>query len=184
MSLLQSFPHASQLLLLKAVCAGGVLTQIWPGRFSKTGQRISAQRETHARCARCARGAFVFHVRVQPFLSPCAVFCTSPLFAPPLFYILLFLFLRPSPGRGCGRPQPPLVRRMEWRPPLLCAYPLGHRVLATLKKCEKCRKGLVETHARCARGAQRGARGAYISLSVSRSSSLLLKIALKCNKSD
>ena len=53
---------------------------------------------------------------------------------------------------------------MEWRPPLLCAYPLGHRVLATLKKCEKCRKGLVETHARCARGAQRGARGAYISL--------------------
>ena len=38
---------------------------------------------------------------------------------------------------------------MEWRPPLLCAYPLGHRVLATLKKCEKCRKGLVETHARC-----------------------------------
>ena len=47
---------------------------------------------------------------------------------------------------------------------LLCAYPLGHRVLATLKKCEKCRKGLVETHARCARGAQRGARGAYVSL--------------------
>ena len=56
---------------------------------------------------------------------------------------------------------------MEWRPPLLCAYPLGHHVLATLKKCEKCRKGLVETHARCARGAQRGARGAYISLLVS-----------------
>ena len=26
-----------------------------------------------------------------------------------------------------------LVRRMEWRPPLLYAYPLGHRVLDNLK---------------------------------------------------
>ena len=25
---------------------------------------------------------------------------------------------------------------------MLCAYPLGHGVLATLRKCEKCRKGL------------------------------------------
>ena len=80
------------------------------------------------------------------------------------FYVLFFLFLRPSPGRGCGRPQPPLVRRMEWRPPLLCAYPFGHRVLATLKKCEKFKKRLVETHARCARGAQGGPRGASVSL--------------------
>ena len=34
---------------------------------------------------RCARGAGVFHVHGQLFLSPCAVFCTSPLFAPPLW---------------------------------------------------------------------------------------------------
>ena len=31
------------------------------------------------------RGAGVFHVHGQLFLSPCAVFCTSPLFAPPLW---------------------------------------------------------------------------------------------------
>ena len=39
---------------------------------------------------------------------------------------------------------------MEWRPPLLYAYPLGHRVPAILKIREKSMEGLVETEAQCA----------------------------------
>ena len=47
---------------------------------------------------------------------------------------------------------------------MLYAYPLGHRVPATLKIREKSTEGLVETQARCARGAPHSACGAFGSL--------------------
>ena len=98
------------------------------------------------RYKRGARGA-PRGARAVHWFSTCAynLFFPLVLFSAPHHYLPLPCGEPVCRGCGIGRPQPPLVRRMEWRPPLLCAYPLGHRVLATLKKCEKCRKGLVET---------------------------------------
>ena len=79
---------------------------------------------------RGARGACVSHVCRELLIPPLCVFLHLTLPPPRL-----------SPGGGCGRLQPPLVRRMEWRPPLLYAYPLGHRLLATLKIPEKPTEG-------------------------------------------
>ena len=65
----------------------------------------------------------------------------------------------------CSTPPHPLPHdigeEVEWRPLLLYANPLGHRIPATLNQ--------PKTSARCMRGAMCGARGAFVSLMEGRS---------------
>ena len=97
------------------------------------------------------RGAGVFHVHGQLFLSPCAVFCTSPTALPwQGVWAATTTF-----GEEAGV-EASVVVCIALRPPRPC-HPE--------KKLEKCRRGLLETPARCVRGAQRGARGAGVFLS-------------------
>ena len=100
---------------------------------------LTSKRKTPARCAwcttRCARGVGVFHVHGQLFLSPCAVFCTSPTALPwQGVWAATTAF-----GEEAGV-EASVVVCVPLRPPRPC-HPE--------KKLEKCRRGLLETPARC-----------------------------------
>ena len=53
---------------------------------------------------------------------------------------------------------------VEWRPPLLYAYPLSHCIPANLKIPGKTERHHTTVSVRCTRSAMRGARGAESSL--------------------